>query len=542
MEASEHVEVRESRINGAGRGLFARKDFQPGDLVVAVDRPLVAELNIDRIADSCAWCFQRGATDPLERKQAASMGLPSGFVQVKACSGCRRTSYCSKACQSKAWKREHKHECNILAQNDRPALPDGVHAVIKLLGRLKADPEGKKDKLLDILDFRPYAGGEGLADFSKANKQLFSDYQMLGHAAWKYAGEPKLGKSDSQTVARAFLFNIMCNKFGLSSPFDDTYLGIGFDPLICSANHSCGPNVALVFNQPAVLLRALKPIKKGEEIFLKYIDVTNPLSVRQEELKETYHFSCQCSKCMKGAIFPEDTFAIPPEELPVEYRKLADILTKRHEAQLSKFLLPADDATAQQRLAAMQAEAFSVSGTVTDVKEPSIDKIKDTLKMCVDSGMWKWTRQPVPHLCRQLFGLYIASGDPYRAFRLGGKMYFEIDPALYPHKFYSDRLLDTWAMSTVTNVLCGPMYKEIYDELMQGGLDLRIVYLGFLLDVYDNTPKMYSFDSPFGRVVENTYKQIMAGIGIHESEIRDKVKALWPTLETIARSVNVLSL
>jgi hypothetical protein len=221
---------------------------------------------------------------------------------------------------------------------------------------------------------------------------------------------------------------------------------------------------------------------------------------------------------------------------------LGDKLIKRHESKLSKFFIPANDPVAQERLAALQAEAFSVSGTVTDVKQPSIAEIKDALMMCINSGMWKWTRQPVPLLCSQLFGLYIASGDPYRAFRLGSKMYFEITPGLYPQKFYPDRLVDTWAMSTVTNVLCGPTHKAIYDELMQGGLDLRIVYFGFLFDVYENIPQMYGLDSPFGKVVENTYKQIMAGVSIDKSEIKDRVKEVWPALETIARSVNVLSL
>ncbi|KAF2210232.1 hypothetical protein CERZMDRAFT_45789, partial [Cercospora zeae-maydis SCOH1-5] len=79
---------------------------------------------------------------------------------------------------------------------------------------------------------------------------------------------------------------------------DDTKLGIGFDPILCSANHSCDfPNTAVIFNQPKILLRAQKKIKKGEEIFMKYVDITNPFSVRQAELKESYFFSCRCSKC-----------------------------------------------------------------------------------------------------------------------------------------------------------------------------------------------------------------------------------------------------
>ncbi|EGP88636.1 uncharacterized protein MYCGRDRAFT_37947, partial [Zymoseptoria tritici IPO323] len=77
------VEVKQSAIPGAGRGLFATKDFEPGDIVLSLDRPYVAELDIDRLCDTCAWCFQR---------------LPAGFVQTKACTGCKKVRYCSKTC------------------------------------------------------------------------------------------------------------------------------------------------------------------------------------------------------------------------------------------------------------------------------------------------------------------------------------------------------------------------------------------------------------------------------------------------------------
>ena len=75
----------------------------------------------------------------------------------------------------------------------------------------------------------------------------------------------------------------MSNTIQLSSPLDDTSLGVGFDPILCSANHSCDPNAVVVFNQPKLVLRAIKPIKKGEEIqqeesgvFLQ--ELTKPLS------------------------------------------------------------------------------------------------------------------------------------------------------------------------------------------------------------------------------------------------------------------------
>ena len=105
MATSGQLEVRTSAIRGAGRGLFALVDFSAGDVVLSVPRPLVAELNDQHLADSCSWCLERAATDPMERAQAASMMLPSGIISVKACTGCRRVSYCSKQCHSKAVRR-----------------------------------------------------------------------------------------------------------------------------------------------------------------------------------------------------------------------------------------------------------------------------------------------------------------------------------------------------------------------------------------------------------------------------------------------------
>ncbi|KAI1492103.1 hypothetical protein F5X96DRAFT_628361 [Biscogniauxia mediterranea] len=538
MTDIEHVEVKQSQIAGAGRGLFARKDFAPGDLVLAIDRPLVAEPEVERMLDTCAWCFQRGATDPVERARAASMGMPTGVIEVKSCTGCRRVGYCSKTCQAKAWKREHKYECKILAPKDQPDLPVHVRAVIKLLGRLQADPEGKNGSLLDILKFRPAGEPSALHEFSQQDPKRFDDFKMLGHAVWKYCGEPKLENMDAQAASRALLINVMCNCFELSSGLDDIHLGIGFDPLVSSANHSCDPNAVQVFNQPETILRAIKPIKKGDEIFLKYTDVTNPFSVRQADLKKTHLFTCQCSKCKQGAVLAQDTFLHAPEKLPSEHCQYADSLIGRHEPQLSRYSVPGEDATAKRRLAILQAEAF----TVAEKQDSGIEDIRKALQMCITSGMWSWTRQPVPRLARRLFGLYLDSGEPYKAFRMGIKMYFDMDPKLTPQEFYPDRLTHAWVLSTITNVLCGPAHREIYQEFAQAGLDLRIVYFGFLFDVYDHLPRMYGRDSPLGLVVKNTYDQLMAGIGFSESQLRDTVKSAWPALEAVAQGLEVASL
>ncbi|KAI3343773.1 hypothetical protein F4824DRAFT_20673 [Ustulina deusta] len=538
MTANEGVEVKQSGILGAGKGLFARIAFSPGDTVAAVDRPLVTELEIDRMLDTCAWCCQRGATDPIEKKMAAAMGLPHGFAEIKSCTGCHRVGYCSRACQSKAWKREHKHECKVIGADDVPALPPGVRGAVKILGRLKADPDNEIVHARKILSFWPAGDPNGLSEISRQDKKKYDDFQILGHAAWLYCGKPKIDGLDPQSISRGVLSNIMSNAITLASVLDGVPLGIGFDPLICSANHSCDPNASLVFNQPRHEIRALRKIKAGEEILINYIEVTNPFSVRQAELKQNYFFTCQCTKCEKGVNLEADRFLERPEDLGSEYRKLADKLISRHESELSRFLAPGTDDEAQRRAAAMEAEAYAVM----ENEGAHIDETKEAIQMCIGSKMWHWTRQPVPQLCRRLSTQYLQSGVIYEAFRIGVKLHLEILPALYPQGFHPDRLINAWAVSTLINVLCGPAHQELYQELTQGGLQLRIIYFGFLFYIREHTPRMFGSDTPFGKVTENTYKQIMEGVSIPEAEIKEKIQAAWPSLAALANNVTVSSL
>ncbi|KAI1751487.1 SET domain-containing protein [Xylaria castorea] len=538
MPTNEGVEVKQSPIPGAGKGLFARNVFSPGDTIVTVDRPLVTELEMDRMLDTCAWCCQRGATDPMERVSSAAMGLPSGFTEIKGCTGCQRVGYCSKACQSKAWKREHKYECKIIGVKDRPDLPPGVRGVIKILGRLKADSKGERVHVQDILSLWPAGDPKGLDEIGTQDKKKFDDFKFLGHAAWHYCGNPKIDGLDSQSTSTGLVSNIMNNAFTLSSPLDDIGLGIGFDPLICSANHSCDPNASLVFNQPGQEIRALRTIKAGEEIFIRYVEVTNPFSVRQAELKEKYFFTCQCIKCKKGVGLEAEQFLKRPEDLESEYHKLADTLVSQHEPTLSKFLVGGSDAKAQRRVAAIQAQAYAV----LENKQPALDEVRKAIQMCTGSKLWRWTRQPVPLLCRRLLSLYLESGSIYQAFRLGVKLHFEILPTLYPQEFYPDRLINAWVVSTLINVLCGPAHQDLYQELARDGLELRLIYFGFLFYLHEHTPQMFGPNTPFGKVVQKTYEQIMAGVSIPEADIKEKIKTAWPSLEALAHNVGTSSL
>lgn len=331
----------------------------------------------------------------------------------------------------------------------------------------------------------------------------------------------------------------MHNAFQIASPLDAAHYGSGFDPLICSANHSCDPNVVRVSNSPNTLLRALKPIKKGEEIFMKYTDTSNPFWIRQAELKENYFFTCQCPKCARCPVSPEDTFAKPPEDLPEEYCVVADKLVKEHRRELGKWLAGTDESRAQLRLAAMQAHAFAVSndGDATE------GELKEALELCIGSGMWTWTRQPVPEICRRLFSRYMASGDIDKTFRLGCKLHLEINPVLYPQPFYPERLIMADVLSTMTVALGGnPTLRHVQEEFAEKDLDFRIIYWGFLLELREYVPKMYGWESPFGKVVKDKISGAVAREVLSEAEIQDEVKGMWRDLKAYIWSLDIIDI
>lgn len=218
MLPNENVELKTSSVSGAGNGVFARKAFSPGDLVAVVERPLVTELEIDRMLDTCAWCCHRGAKDPMERAMAASMGLPHGSIDIKTCTGCQRVGYCSKSCQSKAWKREHKHECKIISVKDRPDLPPGVRGGIKILGRLKADSKSEMVNVRDILNLWPAGDANGLNKIGMETPKKLEDFKILGNAAWHYSEKPKVDGLDPQAISTGLLSNvrlILVQKIGI---------------------------------------------------------------------------------------------------------------------------------------------------------------------------------------------------------------------------------------------------------------------------------------------------------------------------------------
>jgi hypothetical protein len=95
-------------------------------------------------------------------------------------------------------------------------------------------------------------------------------------------------------VARnAFAFS---HSSSFAPPADET-VGTGLWLRAARINHSCTPNVEAEYFGDLMVLRALRPLKPGEEILHAY-DQSSDYDQRQSILRTHWAFDCQCELCL----------------------------------------------------------------------------------------------------------------------------------------------------------------------------------------------------------------------------------------------------
>ncbi|KAH7354718.1 hypothetical protein BKA65DRAFT_394507 [Rhexocercosporidium sp. MPI-PUGE-AT-0058] len=277
---------RTSEINNShkistpyGTGLAATSPLTPGSLILELRTPNLLLVENDSLQNVCSYCI-------LER--------PS----LKRCSECKIPYYCSTSCQNRHWKEVHGRECKILKTlPDVP--PTAVRALIVMLLRKGNELEGD---------------GEG-------------DWKGLESHVGELKGDAKRWE-EIFLQARA---GLSTNAFRITLP-DNSPVGLCFSPTLARANHSCTPNAFIVFDSRTVSLRALRPIKREEQIFISYIDPTDDLSSRQSKLKHRYFFTCKCARCEHDENAYEYFFSCrKEEETGDECAKRMDVLYPQQE-------------------------------------------------------------------------------------------------------------------------------------------------------------------------------------------------------------------
>ncbi|THX60295.1 SET domain-containing protein, partial [Aureobasidium pullulans] len=533
-----NVEVRPSPT--AGNGLFATKDISAGSTILLKARPLIGELDLPRLQDSCHNCFMwaykaaKGcavhATQGNKEPGCHGCENEGGNPGVKACTGCKKVKYCSKTCQKQAWTRYHKHECKLLKDPNLPPLPSSVRAALQLACLMKSDAVSEEEKV-GIRRLQAHSAS------TIKQLQALEQYKVTVASARDLFARISPDNSSASEI-QEFVGKILRNSLTLTTPTLDP-LGIALDPIACSANHSCEPNASVLFDVPRLMMRSLAPIKKGEEVFISYIDHTEPFYRRRAQLELRYCFKCECSKCRLGSDQREDQWAQPPENLVDKWSTLAKPMDR-----VEKFSKdPANyvgESQAEWNLSVIQGKAYQDYEKARSYTNSAlaISALETVMRTCHQTGMWPITRQPYVNSRVDISSHMLDEGRVGLALFQMAKTYFLIDPVLYPQDFHPVRVVHTWGLAkTLVMAYSSPndptqAVDPGVEELFERGFDFVVPIWRILKKLSQDVLKSHGSGSNMTFMVHAITQQVRDGIGMDNlRQIEQDPLKMWKEFE-----------
>ncbi|RXG60756.1 SET and MYND domain-containing protein 4 [Armadillidium vulgare] len=311
--ATESVEVKVKKKTG--RGLYARRELKPGDVII-VEKPYVSALYRDNIETHCNNCFKR-------------------FKSPIPCDTCTRVWFCSEKCLKEGKTGFHSSECFSLNLLYEESIGRMAIIVFRILLRLswknikllrssrKIDTrlpdshpkhtEFSREKYLTDNYMTTYklVTNSHLRDFCDLFKRIIIAFylkQCLKEVDF-FKGE-NVSLEDEIFVASLILRHLQnssCNDFSITEfivgenteNVELLELGGGIYPTISLINHSCNPNVFRYYIGKNCIVRATKVIRTGEQLLINYGSLSAMLGreSRRAVLKKFYKFDCDCIAC-----------------------------------------------------------------------------------------------------------------------------------------------------------------------------------------------------------------------------------------------------
>lgn len=197
----------------------------------------------------------------------------------KLCGRCRDASYCSKACQTDHWPA-HRLVC---ARGVRVGECGECGAGVFATASFAPGAEIHREKPLLRTQF----------DRSDPTSARAKD--ALGRVS-REARDAAMALSDVWTRPKTLRGVMMTNCLPVGPPNRQEE---ALFALVCRVNHSCRPNACYVWREDLQreLLIAIRPVDRGDEVTVCYIDETRDARTRQRLLMERFKFRCRCTLC-----------------------------------------------------------------------------------------------------------------------------------------------------------------------------------------------------------------------------------------------------
>lgn len=298
------------------------------------------------------------------------------------------------------------------------------------------------------------------------------------------------------------------NSFNLTTALYDR-IGLWLHPYTALINHSCDYNATVGFDGEEAFVKAIRPIKKDEQIFISYIDTTTPCDVRRKELSERYFFDCACPKCTLGP-----------------------------EAREDKFSREIDDKTPFQR-AERQALELMQSATASDTKpDEAIVYLESALHILHQTSDWPLTRQPYASLRDQLIVSLLSANNFNKAFLQAAIRYLRVDPVLYSPA-HPIRHIHAWVLAKLAIFLSQSFEPNPKDAIKLQDFDINFHYILWYILADLASRQLESCTVPsFRRLVGSNFAQVhneFKSHGIDPSTKKAVVSNEWAKLERLVQ-------
>lgn len=299
-----NVQIRE--VPEYGRGLFSKKDFNQGDMILKESPiciiPPMEKLTLMSTGKACTLCGNSLANN------SPHFTVMNGLD----CNDCSAV-WCSKTCKKNDMIHsplKHNKGKNKLVKGSNwikfekfcldnvflAAYGVGVTYAKLLLNSNKSDVIESKFNLL--------------AEVSQRIRTNFGDSTNIGgtldatsgalitdnpEPIWKEAYRLFIDTFPSLAETLNFeQFLLDIGKYNINQVSDQIFFIFSF------LNHDCEPNVRYEIDSKLELkLFARKPIKAGEELRTTYVNPLHGTKLRRRELRVNWGFLCKCTRCQK---------------------------------------------------------------------------------------------------------------------------------------------------------------------------------------------------------------------------------------------------
>lgn len=294
-----------------GRYIVAARDIRPGE-VIGVERAHSASVDPKNLPMFCSTCLS-----------LCLVPLP--------CPSCSKVIFCSESCRTKGLAEDHWLECRILPTTITLEISE-LNLVYKMLKtytyvdlnmmlqqlnkeRVDIPPEKMGTNRHGIYSSTSYQPIYYLYDekINMAHDMLFVKCQLafvltkLLHQSERFFVDPSSGEPvtpsryemiQTGAVMLSHLIKFSFNPFEIKEFRVEEPVGTGMFSAMSLINHSCNPSTKNFTLGRDMFIRALRPMKAGDEVTISYtIDFERKVkSDRAKELKK-YNFTCTCEAC-----------------------------------------------------------------------------------------------------------------------------------------------------------------------------------------------------------------------------------------------------